>query len=63
MADDLKQAGKPDDVRIKVEQNHELDYWANKLRVSRDEVRRAIQQVGPIVKDVKQHLKIWTKVH
>jgi hypothetical protein len=60
MADDLKQTGKPDDQRINPDQDHEMGYWADKLRVSRDELRRAIQQVGPMVKDVERHLSIWT---
>jgi hypothetical protein len=27
MADDLKQTGKPDDARINVEQDQEVQYW------------------------------------
>jgi hypothetical protein len=57
----LKQTGKPDDAKINPDQDHEVSYWWEKLGVSRDDLRRAIQHVGPMVKDVKQHLKIWTK--
>jgi hypothetical protein len=56
MADDLKQTGKQDDQRINVEQDHELSYWSKELGVSRDELRRAVQQAGSLVKDVRQHL-------
>jgi Protein of unknown function (DUF3606) len=56
MADDLKQTGKPDDQRINVEQDHELNYWSNELGVSREELRQAVRQAGPFVKDVRQHL-------
>jgi hypothetical protein len=56
MADDLKQTGKPDDQRINVEQDHELNYWSNALGVSRDELKRAVQQAGPFVRNVRQHL-------
>ena len=56
MADDLKQTGKQDDQRINVEQDHELSYWTKELGVSRDELRRAVQQAGSLVKDVRQHL-------
>ena len=56
MADDLKQTGKPDDQRINVEQEHELSYWSKELGVSREELRDAVQQAGPVVKNVRQHL-------
>ena len=56
MADDLKQTGKQDDQRINVEQDHELSYRTKELGVSRDELRRAVQQAGSLVKDVRQHL-------
>ena len=61
MADDLKQSGKPDDARINVEQDHEVRYWSAKFGVSRDELRKAVQAAGPMVKDVQQHLNISTK--
>ena len=57
MADDLKQTGKADDSRIDVDQDHELQYWSDKLGVSRDELRKAVQAAGPMVKDVQRHLR------
>lgn len=56
MADDLKQTGKPDDARINRDQDHELAYWSKTLGVNRDELRKAIQTAGSIVKDVQRHL-------
>lgn len=56
MADDLKQAGKPDDSRINVDQEHEVRYWAEKFGVSSDEIRSAVKAAGPMVKDVRQRL-------
>jgi hypothetical protein len=56
MADDLKQTGRQDDQRINVEQDHELSYWSKELGVSREQLRQAVQQAGPLVKDVRQHL-------
>jgi hypothetical protein len=56
MADDLKQTGKPDDARINVEQEHELNYWSQKLGVSRDQLKQAVQRAGPLVKDVQRQL-------
>lgn len=61
MADDLKQPGKPDDSRIDVNQDHEVKRWSEKFGVSREDLRRAVQQVGPMVKKVREHLNIWTK--
>jgi hypothetical protein len=31
-------------------------YWAEKLGVSREELRKAVQTAGPMVKDVQRHL-------
>jgi hypothetical protein len=56
MADDPKQTGKPDDQRINADEDHELAYWSEKLGVSRDELRKAVQAAGPMVKDVQRHL-------
>lgn len=56
MADDLKQTGRADDQRINIDQDHELSYWSKELGVSRDELRSAVQQAGPMVRDVRQHL-------
>ena len=56
MADDLKQTGRQDDERINPDQDHELKYWSEKFGVSRDELRKAVEAAGPMVKDVRQHL-------
>ena len=56
MAEDLEQTGKPDDARINVDQDYEVRYWSEKFGVSRDELRKAVQDAGPMVKDVRQHL-------
>lgn len=56
MADDPNQTGKPDDQRINPDQEHELSYWSQKLGVSREEFRKAVQAAGPMVKDVQRHL-------
>jgi Protein of unknown function (DUF3606) len=56
MPDDLRKTGKADDTRIDVEQDHELSYWSKELGVSREQLRQAVQQAGPMVKDVRRHL-------
>jgi hypothetical protein len=57
MADDLSKTGPRDATRINVEQDHELSYWSEKLGASRDELRSAVAKVGPMVKDVREHLQ------
>jgi hypothetical protein len=54
VADDQKQTGKPDDARINVDQAHELGYWSEKFGVSREELRRAVQAAGLMVRDVQK---------
>lgn len=56
MADDLKQTGRQDDQRINLDQDHEVHCWSKELGVSREELRRAVEQAGPMVKNVRQHL-------
>jgi Protein of unknown function (DUF3606) len=56
MPDDPKQTGKPDDQRINLEQDHEVNYWSKELGVSREQLRQAVQQAGPFVKNVREHL-------
>ena len=57
MADDLKRVGKADDARINLDQDHEVNYWANEFGVSRDELRSAVAKAGPMVKNVRDHLQ------
>jgi hypothetical protein len=58
MADNLKQTGRLDDSRINIEQDYEVSYWSEKLGVSADELRSAVAKVGPIVKNVREHLEL-----
>ena len=57
MADDRTKTGKADDARINVEEAHELPYWSQKFGVTRDELRAAVDSVGPMVKDVQRILE------
>lgn len=57
MADDPKQTSKADDSRINIEQDHEVQYWAEKLGVSREALRSAVAKAGPMVRDVRTHLQ------
>ena len=56
MADNLKQTGKPDDARINIEQDHEVQYWSEKFGVSREQLKQAVRSAGQMAKDVQRHL-------
>jgi hypothetical protein len=60
MPDDLTKTGRADDTRINIHQDHELRYWSQKLGVTPDQIKEAVRAVGPMVKDVKRHLGIYT---
>jgi hypothetical protein len=54
MSDDTKDRGQRDRSRIDVSQEHECRYWSEKFGVSADDLKQAVGQVGPMVKDVEQ---------
>jgi hypothetical protein len=56
MSDDLKNSGQQDRNRINVNEEWEVRHWTEALGVSREELERAVQQVGPSVDAVRQHL-------
>jgi hypothetical protein len=56
MPDDPKKTGRQDDERINVNQSHELKYWKDKFGVTEDALKKAVQKVGPMDKDVKKEL-------
>jgi hypothetical protein len=56
MADDTSRRAPPDPSRINVNQDWELRYWLKELGVSEEELRRAVQTAGVMVKDVRKHL-------
>jgi|SRR6185437_613283 len=56
MADDPGKRGAPDRQPINVHKSYELRYWSEKFGVSKDELRSAVQHVGPMVHNVARHL-------
>lgn len=56
MADDPSIRGPRDAARINLDQDYEIQYWAEKFIVSKDELKKAVQVAGPMVKDVEKHL-------
>ncbi len=57
MADDKTKVGKADRIRINVHEDYELNDWSKHFGVSQDELKKAVQKVGPLVKDVERELK------
>ena len=56
MGDDTRNVGTPDRDRINVHEAYELQYWTKALGVSADELRAAVDAVGPVAAKVRQHL-------
>ena len=56
MSDDKSKTGKADDIRININQDYERRDWAKKLGVTEEQLRKAVQAVGPMVKDVRRYL-------
>jgi hypothetical protein len=57
MADDKAKAGKVDRDRINTSEDYELNDWVKHFGVSKDEIKKAVKKVGPMVKDVERELK------
>lgn len=56
MSDDPKKAGKADRDRININQTYEVQDWSIALNVTPQQLKKAVQAVGPMVEDVKRHL-------
>jgi hypothetical protein len=56
MPDNTKKTGKEDDIRINVNQPHELRDWSAKLGVTPDRLKQLVKDAGPMVKDVRKKL-------
>ncbi|UPG88222.1 DUF3606 domain-containing protein [Luteibacter aegosomaticola] len=57
MSDDTKKRGPADAKRINVKEDYELEYWTRALGVSPEQLRRAVQRVGPMADDVRAELR------
>ena len=57
MPDDLKRRHPEDPHRINIRQEWEVGYWSDKLRCTRKQLTNAVDEVGPMVRDVKKHLE------
>jgi len=55
--DNKTNTGKADESRININESYELQYWSEKLNVSRDQLREAVEAVGPSAEKVTEYLK------
>ena len=56
MPDDTTDRGPADRARINVHEGHEVAYWTKALGVSAEELRKAVEAVGPMADAVRKHL-------
>ena len=57
MADNKTQTGGQDRARINLSEDYEVRDWSNKFGVTPEQLRAAVQAVGPMVKDVEAYLQ------
>jgi hypothetical protein len=57
MADNPATRGTQDRSRINMSQEHEVRYWTEKLGCTADELRAAVEAVGPMAEAVEQRVR------
>jgi hypothetical protein len=57
MSDDLSNRGQQDRIRINVHEEHEVRYWTQEFKVSREELEEAVKAIGVMVENVRKYLK------
>ena len=57
MSDDLNDRGPRDRNRINISEEWEIRWWGIKFGVTEDQLRRAVDTVGPTTAEVERHLK------
>ena len=57
MSDNLRDISRQDDIRINMNQPHEITYWTYKLRVTETELKEAIKQVGSMADKVEEYFR------
>ncbi|QOL48759.1 DUF3606 domain-containing protein [Massilia litorea] len=57
MSDNLQKSGQQDRSRINVHEEWEVRHWTEALGVTREELEKAVSEVGVSAEAVRQHLK------
>jgi hypothetical protein len=56
MPDDKSEKGEPDRSRVNIHEPYEVEYWKQKFGVSKQQLKDAVQKVGPSVESVRKEL-------
>jgi hypothetical protein len=54
--DNKKNVSQPDRSRINMNEDYEVRYWSKHLDVTREELQRAVDKVGPTAAAVRKEL-------
>jgi hypothetical protein len=57
MADDKTKVRPQDSSRVNVNENYEVPYWTEKFNCSAEQLRKAVDAVGPSAEKVEEWLK------
>ena len=61
--DSLTKKQQPDRSKINLHQPHEVKYWTRALKVSQDELRKAVDKVGNSAAAVRKELGVLGEAH
>ena len=56
MPDDTRDRSRQDQLRINVNEPHEIRYWTQRLGCSEQQLRDAVAKAGALARDVRQVL-------
>ncbi|MET1028841.1 MAG: DUF3606 domain-containing protein [Dongiaceae bacterium] len=56
MFDDKSKIGGPERYRVNLTERGEIEHWKKKWRVTEQQLRDAVKQVGPMAQDVAKQL-------
>jgi hypothetical protein len=56
MVDDKNERRPQDSSRVNVNEEYEVQYWTNKLGISREKLISTVKRVGVSVEDIKKSL-------
>lgn len=56
MSDNTQQRGPRDSSRVNVNEDYELRYWSQKFGKTPEQLKEAINTVGPMAKNVEAYL-------
>ena len=63
MTDNTADRGPEDRSRISLGQDYEVRYWSQRFGINEEELRTAVEEVGPAVSDVEQYLASREGLH